>query len=74
MSSELASRERRFSPEEYLTIERGAGVKSEYIGGRIYAMSGGSFNHVHRRVRSRPQIHPLSADPVAAQLRADLPG
>ena len=33
------------TPEEYLTIERQAEHKSEYIDGVVYAMSGASFRH-----------------------------
>lgn len=33
------------TPEEYLTFERQAEYKSEYIDGVIYAMSGASFRH-----------------------------
>ena len=33
------------SPEDYLTIERKAEFKSEYIDGEIYAMSGASESH-----------------------------
>jgi len=33
------------SPEEYLTQERAAQEKSEYVDGRIYAMSGASMHH-----------------------------
>lgn len=33
------------SPEEYLTIERQAEYKSEYVDGVMYAMSGASFKH-----------------------------
>lgn len=38
--------EHRYTPEEYLTLEREAEYKSEYINGLIYAMSGGSKEHV----------------------------
>lgn len=31
------------TPEEYLAIERAAEFKSEYFKGRMFAMSGGSF-------------------------------
>ena len=33
------------TPEQYLEIERAAEVRSEYIAGEIFAMSGGSLNH-----------------------------
>ena len=33
------------SPDEYLAIEREAEFKSEYYGGRTYAMSGGTWPH-----------------------------
>lgn len=36
---------RRYTPEEYLALERQAGCKSEYIDGDIVAMSGASRHH-----------------------------
>src|SRR5690242_19981703 len=36
---------RRYTPEEYLELERAAEFKSEYLDGQIYAMSGGSLTH-----------------------------
>jgi Uma2 family endonuclease len=33
------------TPEEYLAIERKAEIRSEYIQGRMYAMSGASLRH-----------------------------
>lgn len=42
----LASRpRRRFTPEEYLILERNASFRSEYIQGEIFAMAGGSLEH-----------------------------
>ena len=37
--------ERRLTPQEYLERERSATTKSEYIGGDILAMAGGSPRH-----------------------------
>jgi Uma2 family endonuclease len=36
----------RLTPEQYLEIERASEFRSEYYNGRLYAMSGGSYNHV----------------------------
>jgi len=35
----------RVSEEEYLRLERAAEYKSEYLGGEIFAMAGGSPRH-----------------------------
>ncbi len=36
---------KRYTPEEYLALERKASYKSEYCNGFIVAMSGASFDH-----------------------------
>src|SRR5665213_420136 len=36
----------RLTPEQYLEIERASETRSEFFNGRMYAMSGGSYNHV----------------------------
>lgn len=43
MSAVIA--EKRYSPEEYLALERAAAFKSEYVDGRVYAMTGASRKH-----------------------------
>ena len=35
----------RLSPQQYLEIERAATTRSEYYHGRMFAMSGGTYNH-----------------------------
>ena len=40
-----AQQTRRYTPDEYLEIERSADYKSEYIAGEIFAMSGASNEH-----------------------------
>jgi Uma2 family endonuclease len=40
-----SAQHRRYTPEEYLELERAAEFKSEYLDGQIYAMSGGSLAH-----------------------------
>jgi Uma2 family endonuclease len=35
----------RYTPEEYLALERKAEYKNEYVNGQIFAMSGASRNH-----------------------------
>ena len=42
----MAAESRRFSPEEYLALERDALTKSEYFEGTLLAMSGASENHI----------------------------
>jgi len=49
-----------YSPEEYLTLERGASYKSEYHDGQIFAMTGAS------------REHNLIAVNIAGELRAQL--
>lgn len=54
----------RYTPEEYLTLERKAEYKSEYFAGEIFAMSGASEQHnliagnvfaaLHAQFRNRP--------------------
>src|SRR5580704_15742170 len=40
-----AQAQTRLTPEQYLEIERASEFRSEYYGGRMYAMSGGSYPH-----------------------------
>jgi len=54
----------RYTPEEYLALERKAAYKSEYVNGEIFAMSGASERHnliagnifaaLHGQFRRRP--------------------
>jgi Uma2 family endonuclease len=56
--------QQRYSPEEYLELERKAECKSEYLNGFIFAMAGGSREHnviagnafarLHAQVTGRP--------------------
>ena len=41
----IPNSELRMTPTEYLSFEREAEIKHEYIDGHVYAMSGGSANH-----------------------------
>ena len=41
----LPRRTRTFTPQEYLTLERNAEYKSEYLSGEIFAMAGASQAH-----------------------------
>jgi Uma2 family endonuclease len=64
MSSLPSPARRRFTPDEYLAIERMAEVKSEFVDGEIFAMSGASPEHalitanvssaLHERLRKHP--------------------
>jgi len=56
--------QQRYTPEEYLALERKAEYKSEYLAGEIFAMSGASRQHnliagnvfasLHAQFRNRP--------------------
>ena len=46
----------KISEEEYLRLERAAEYKSEYIGGEIFAMPGGSFRHARLGVKWSTQL------------------
>lgn len=56
--------EPRYTPEQYLALERKTEHKSEYVNGRIYAMSGASREHnlisanvlgeLHAQMKGRP--------------------
>ena len=41
----LRTRKTRFTPAEYLAMEEVADYKSEFYGGEIFALSGGSADH-----------------------------
>lgn len=65
------------TPEEYLARERRAEHKSEYVNGRVYAMTGASREHnllalnvaagLHARLRGRP------CETYAADMRVHVP-
>ena len=60
MSSPLI--QRRYTPEEYLALEREAEYKSEYINGHIFAMAGAS------------EAHNLITANVAGEMRSQFKG
>jgi Uma2 family endonuclease len=60
----LAQPVKRYTPSEYYQLEREAGFKSEYYGGEIFAMAGGTTRHsrivtnivgeIHQRLKGSP--------------------
>ena len=46
--------ERHYSLDEYFSIEEMSEVRHEYLGGEIFAMSGGSRNHEPQSDRPEP--------------------
>lgn len=66
----------RFSPEEYLEIERKAEFRSEYVDGEMFALSGASFAHtvitgnVVTGLRSRLRGKGCTVHPVDLRVRA----
>jgi Uma2 family endonuclease len=55
--------DRRYTPEEYLELERAAEFKSEYLDGQIYAMSGGSLTHAAITFNLYGQVAPQLKPP-----------
>lgn len=45
MAALVSRPRRRFTPEEYLALERGSSERSEFVEGEIFAMAGGSLEH-----------------------------
>jgi Uma2 family endonuclease len=77
----MASRqEPLYTPEEYLELEAVAQVKHEYLDGRIYAMTGGTFNHarlvgnVHGELRAQLRGRPCEAFTSEVMVRIDATG
>jgi Uma2 family endonuclease len=68
----------RYTPEEYLALERNAEFKSEYLDGRIVAMTGATAPHVtiagnvHAELRSRLRSGPCRA--FIADMRVQIGG
>jgi Uma2 family endonuclease len=66
----------RYTPEEYLALERNAEFKSEYLDGRIIAMTGGSPEHAdvvlnigsELRTRLRPRGCRVFVNDVRAKI------
>lgn len=55
--SALPLTRRRFTPEEYLMIERAADTRSELLDGEIYAMSGASEPHIRIVSNLAGEVH-----------------
>lgn len=49
--------EQFISPADYLALERKALIRSEYLNGRIYAMSGASRNHNRITISLAATLH-----------------
>ena len=64
--------ERRLTPQEYLARERQAQTKSEYIGGDILAMAGGSPNHSRIASDARRSLGNRLADKPCELFDSDL--
>ncbi len=65
--------EPRYTPEQYLKLERAAPYKSEFIGGRIYALAGASREHnlivFNLAGELRPQLRDRPCEAYATDMR-----
>jgi Uma2 family endonuclease len=62
----------KFTPEEYLLIERAAEFRSEYHEGEIYAMSGGSLRHAAVADECMAQVQLVAEKRGCQAYRADV--
>jgi Uma2 family endonuclease len=67
----------RYTPEEYLALERIATEKHEYFDGKIFQMSGASYAHNVVRANLvatlRPSLRKQNCDAVSNDLRVHIP-
>src|SRR5687768_12267283 len=70
----------RYTPEEYLALERNAEFKSEYIDGRIIAMTGAQRPHIlivhnlDRELGTRLLDSPCEVYPAEMKVKIDASG
>jgi Uma2 family endonuclease len=68
---------RLYTPEEYLELERAAVYKSEYVNGRIYAMSGASREHnliaFNLSAEIRTQLKSRPCEAYGSDMRVHIP-
>jgi Uma2 family endonuclease len=68
---------RRLSPQEYLAAERQAEVRSEYLGGDVFAMSGASRRHnlivVNVAASLHGQLKGRACETYAGDMRIHIP-
>jgi Uma2 family endonuclease len=71
-----AQRKPRYTPDEYLELERHADYKSEYIAGEIFAMAGASFTHNRITLNIGGELRALlrgsSCSPVTSDMRVQV--
>lgn len=71
----LRALQRRFTPEEYLMLERKAERRSEYFDGQIFAMAGASRRHIlitaslSRRLGNQLENRPCEVYPTDMRVR-----
>ncbi len=70
----------RLTPEQYLELERASEFRSEYYGGRMYAMSGGTHRHaliignMVFAVKTARATHPCLVTPSDLRVRVSYGG
>jgi Uma2 family endonuclease len=62
----------RITPEEYLALERKAEIKSEYLDGEMFAMSGATFEHITIVVNITTEINTQLIDRPCRVFATDL--
>src|SRR4051812_24123365 len=62
----------RLTEQDYLTLERAADYKSEFVGGEIFAMSGGTLRHSRLASRVLSQLDTKLEGSRCAPFTSDL--
>jgi Uma2 family endonuclease len=63
---------RKLSPQEYLEIERKAEIRSEYLDGEMFAMSGASRKHGRIALNTSTSLHSQLRDRPCETFAADM--
>ncbi len=62
----------RLTPEQYLQLDRQSEIRNEYYNGRMYAMSGGTYNHARIATNLTGELYNALMDTLCSVTSNDL--